>query len=251
MPNRYSRDPRFDPDHKRRIYNKFHNEVMYHDMLYLTEAGVDAIDNYISKTDLRDDKKGLFRNTSTWMDIIRTMPMTRAEYVDQTNSVYNEGITTQDHHEAENYLAQLYSSDYVSKDYYIPNQYPGYDIGLPEAETLRTGYEWMQYHIDHPSSPGELSIIVADADGFGERKAGVPSLTDKMTEKQYWEGVSSSSIRPYKPERHDPWLNEKIHGIKPEPMPDAERIRLNEEINRLGEELRQLDEERRRRRGEG
>ena len=242
MPNRYSRDPRFDEGHKRRIYNKFHNEVMYHDMLYLTEAGVDAIDNYISKHgDLRYDKKGLFTNSSTWMDIIRTMPMTRAEYVDQTNSVYNEGVTTQDHHEAENYLAHLYSLDYVSKDYYVPNQYPGYDIGLPEAETLRTGYEWMQYH----------KMRVSDADGFGNRRAGVPSLADKMTEKQYWEGVSRSTIRPYKPERDDPWFDEMIHGIEREPIPDAERIRLNEEINRLGEELRKLDEERRGRRGEG
>ena len=140
MPNKYSRDPRFDPDHKRRIYNKFHNEVMYHDMLYLTRSGVLAIDHYISKTDLRYDKKGLFTNTKTWMDIIRTMPMTRAEYVDQTNSVYNEGITTQDHHEAENYLAHLYSLDYVSKDYYVPHEYPGYDISLPENADLDPKY---------------------------------------------------------------------------------------------------------------
>ena len=116
-------------------------------------------------------------------------------------------------------------------------------------EILRTGYEWMQYYIDNTNADAMFntwgSIVVSDPDGFGDRKKGIPALADKMTEEQYQIALGGSSIRPYKPERHDPWLNEMIHGIEPEPMTDAERIRLNEEISRLGAELRKLDEERR------
>ena len=112
-------------------------------------------------------------------------------------------------------------------------------------EILRTGYEWMKYYIDNPDPDDKFGpIVYKDPDGFGERRKGRPKMTDKMTNATYLKCTSECSMRAYRPKTDDPWLDEKINGIKPESELDelrkelAEIKLLQDEVNRRADELR-------------
>jgi len=75
---------------------------------YITEKGLDYYHGSFEQYP-KSNQDALWIQT-----LFDNAPQTKAAFVDQTNDLYNQGITKQDHHEAEATAAELYKRGYLT-----------------------------------------------------------------------------------------------------------------------------------------